>query len=465
VRVDDGRWHHVVVTFDRDTEIAIYVDGTSVRRSTGAVTGSVSNAVPLLFGGEAAWYPAFAGDLDEVAVYAKTLGATAVKAHYDEAYVYDTTEPSVTLTTPSPFASTTDTTPTFGGTAGTATGDLSRVVVNVYSGSLATGTPVQTASTVSDRSGRWAAEPSPPLAPGTYTARAEQADGAGNVGRSAPVTFTIAAPPPSPPSDPVLLAAGDIAACDSTGDEATANLLDGLSGTVAAVGDTVYPSGTDQQFADCYDPSWGRHKSRTLPAVGDHEYETPGAAGYFRYFGASAGDPAKGWYSYDLGAWHVVVINSTCVEIGGCDTGSAQEQWLRADLAAHPASCTLAYWGEARFSSGSVHGNHPEMEPFWQALADYGAEVVLSGDDHVYERFAPQTPAGYLDLSAGITQFVIGTGGSWHYGFDAPEANSQVRNGDTFGILKLSLHSTSYDWQFVPVAGKSFTDFGSRPCH
>jgi hypothetical protein len=267
--------------------------------------------------------------------------------------------------------------------------------------------------------------------------------------------------------DPVLLAAGDIASCASPGDEATAALLDRLGGTIATLGDTVYISGTSQEFATCYHPSWGRHKRRTRPAVGNHEYGTAGAAGYFDYFGAAAGDPSKGYYSYDLGTWHIVVINSNCSQVGGCGAGSPQEQWLRADLAAHPAACTLAYWHHPRFSSGDVHGSNAVLEPIWRALYEHRADVVLSAHEHNYERFAPQDSTGQLDWDRGIRQFVVGTGGRSHYdGFITPILpHSEVRNGDTFGVLRLTLHATGYDWQFIPETGKTFTDAGSGTCH
>ncbi len=261
-----------------------------------------------------------------------------------------------------------------------------------------------------------------------------------------------------------LIAAGDIASCGSAGDEATAKVLDKLKGSVATLGDNVYDSGTASEFANCYDPSWGRHKGRTHPAAGNHDYLTAGAAGYFGYFGAAAGEPAKGYYSYKLGAWHIVVINSNCADIGGCGAGSAQERWLRADLASHRARCTLAYWHHPRFSSGP-HGSDTMTQPIWQALYEAGADVVLSGHDHDYERFAPQTPAGTADSRLGIREFVVGTGGRSHYTPGAAIANSQVRNGDTFGVLKLTLKPASYQWQFVPEAGGSFTDSGSGSCH
>jgi hypothetical protein len=264
--------------------------------------------------------------------------------------------------------------------------------------------------------------------------------------------------------DVTLAAAGDIASCSSTGDEATANLLDEIKGTVATLGDNAYSSGTSAEFASCYAPSWGRHRSRTRPAPGNHDYLTPGAAGYFGYFGAAAGDPAKGYYSYDLGTWHIVVVNSNCSAVGGCAAGSAQERWVRADLAAHRTRCALAYWHHPRFSSGP-HGGDPMMQPIWQALYARGADVVLSGHDHDYERFAPQTPSGAPDSRRGIREFVVGTGGYSHYATRTPAANSQVRNGDTYGVLKLTLKATSYQWKFVPEAGKTFSDSGTGSCH
>ena len=176
---------------------------------------------------------------------------------------------------------------------------------------------------------------------------------------------------PSAGRTPTLLAAGDIADCSSDGDEATAKLLDGLAGTVATLGDNVYESGTASEFTNCYDPSWGRHKSRTRPAPGNHDYLTSGASGYFGYFGAAAGDPQKGYYSYDLGSWHIVVLNSNCAQVGGCGAGSPQETWLRQDLAAHPTTCTLAYWHHPRFSFGK-YSNDPRTQALWQALYDGG---------------------------------------------------------------------------------------------
>jgi acid phosphatase type 7 len=265
---------------------------------------------------------------------------------------------------------------------------------------------------------------------------------------------------PSPMDDPVLVGAGDIAHCSSNGDEATAAILDRIEGTVFTTGDNVYRSGTAEEFANCYQPSWGRHKERTYPSPGNHDYGTGDAAGYYQYFGSRAGDPTKGYYSYDLGTWHIIVLNSNIP----LDAGSPQEQWLREDLAAHPVACTLAYWHHPRFSSGVQHGSDLRIQPLWQALYDFGADVVLAGHEHNYERFALQNPQGVADPARGIRQFVIGSGGRSHYSFGPPIDNSEVRQGDTYGVLKLTLHSGSYTWEFVPEAGQTFTDSGNEPC-
>jgi len=262
-----------------------------------------------------------------------------------------------------------------------------------------------------------------------------------------------------------MVAAGDIAGCDTAGDEATAALVDAIPGTVAALGDLAYENGTASEFALCYAPSWGRFRDRTRPTPGNHEYRTPGAAPYYAYFGAAAGDPSKGYYSYDLGAWHVIVLNSNCGDIGGgCGRGSPQVVWLKADLGAHHRFCTLAYWHDPRFSSGPT-GSDERMEAFWNALYEARADLVLVAHDHVYERFAPQGPDGAGARNLGLREFVVGTGGESHYVLRAPIANSQVRNDDTFGVLRLTLRAASYDWQFVPVAGATFTDSGSTACH
>jgi acid phosphatase type 7 len=278
----------------------------------------------------------------------------------------------------------------------------------------------------------------------------------GSSAQSAPVR------PPEP--DPVLVGAGDIASCDSGGDEKTAALLDTIEGTVFTLGDNVYPNGTAKQFLQCYDPSWGRHKARTRPVPGNHDYRTSGAAGYFGYFGGAAGDPRTGYYAYDLGTWRVLVLNSNCRQVGGCGPGSAQEKWLLEDLAARPAPCTVAMWHHPRYSSGA-HGDDTDMRHLWKVLYDAGADVVLAGHDHTYERFAPQNPAGEADPARGIREFVVGTGGRSHYEFEKIDRDSEVRNNTTYGVLKLTLRPSSYDWEFVPVAGGTFRDSGSGTCH
>lgn len=263
----------------------------------------------------------------------------------------------------------------------------------------------------------------------------------------------------------VLVGAGDIADCpDTSGAEATAKLLDAIPGTVFTAGDNAYEEGTAEQFAKCYDPTWGRHKARTRPAVGNHEFHSGGATPYFDYFGANAGDPKLGFYSYELGTWHIIVLNSECVEIGGCQAGSAEEKWLRADLQAHPAACTLAYWHKPLFSSGAKHGDDPEVKAFWQDLYAAHATLVLNGHDHDYERYAPQNPEGKTELTKGLREFVVGTGGKSHRPFGKLESTSEVRNADTFGVLKLTLRPHGYDWEFIPEAGKSFRDSGSGTC-
>jgi hypothetical protein len=263
----------------------------------------------------------------------------------------------------------------------------------------------------------------------------------------------------------VMVGAGDIAKCSTEADEATAKLLDNIPGTVFTVGDNAYPSGTASEFKNCYGPSWGRHKSRTRPALGNHEYETAGASGYFGYFGAAAGDPDRGYYSYDRGEWHVVALNSNCKEVGGCGADSPQGRWLRNDLANHPAECTLAYFHHPLFSSGSDHGDQQIARPLWNALYAADADVVIGAHDHSYERFAPQGPDGARNKERGIRQFVVGTGGGTQHGFGKIRPNSQARKAGTPGVLKLTLKPGSYGWEFVPVAGETFTDSGTKSCH
>ena len=285
-------------------------------------------------------------------------------------------------------------------------------------------------------------------------------------------------PPPTPiPTTPVaqaeaeLVGAGDIAVCagNPAADSAaavTAGLLANFPGAaIFTAGDSSNEQATLTQYVDCFGPTWGVYKARIHPAPGNHDYVQPYAEGYFQYFGAAAGDPARGYYSFNLGAWHVLVINSNCQDAGGCEAGSPQYQWVKQDLAAHPTPCSLAIWHTPMFTSG-LHGNDLEMLAIWKALYNAGAELVISGHDHDYERFAPQNPLGELDAAYGMRQFVVGTGGSaLRTTLGYRTSHSQALIESVHGVLDLKLHPASYDWQFVPEPGQSKTDSGSTACH
>lgn len=300
------------------------------------------------------------------------------------------------------------------------------------------------------------------------------AEGGGRADAAARAAFGAAAS-----ADPTIAAAGDIACGASDpnykGGNGTATacrqkytsnlLVAGGYTSVLTLGDNMQSDPSPAGFATVYDPTWGRVKSITHPEAGNHDYGYSGAKGYYGYFGAAAGDPSKGYYSFDLGTWHVVALNSNCSKIsGGCARGGAQEQWLRADLAAHPGRCTLAIDHHARYSSGH-DGDNTFMTDLYQDLYDSGADLLLSGHSHDYERFAPQDNAAHLDASGGITQFVVGTGGAFFTGLGTRHANSAVSQNSTFGVLALTLHPTSYDWRFQPEAGKTWTDSGTRVCN
>ena len=272
----------------------------------------------------------------------------------------------------------------------------------------------------------------------------------------------VAAAASLPPGTAVLVGAGDVGWCGTTSAAKTAKLVKGIAGTVIVPGDVAYPNGSTRDFAQCYDPTWGAFKARTRPAPGNHEYYTKGAAPYFAYFGSRAGARGKGWYSYEAGTWHVVVLNSNCAYVG-CDEGSPQEKWLKADLAAHPTACTIAYFHHPRFSSGP-HGSDPRTDAFWRDLYAAGAELVINGHDHDYERFAPQTPDGVADPARGIREIVVGTGGGPLYPFIRRTANSEAK-GLTFGVVKLTLRPGAYRWDFIPVAGATYRDTGTGTCH
>ena len=284
-----------------------------------------------------------------------------------------------------------------------------------------------------------------------------------STGTPVPTRITVR---PSPPSGEtaVLVGAGDIASCRSVHDEETAKLVEGIPGIVFTAGDNSYPVGSAAQFKKCYGPSWGRFRDRTRPAPGNHDAMTDAGAPYFAYFGVAGGVAQEGWYSYEAGTWHVVVLNSNCPAVGGCVEGSRQLEWLKADLAAHPAACTMAIWHHPRFTSGE-HGDDPRSGAFWRVLYDAGAELIINGHDHDYERFAPQTPTGVADPGRGIREFVVGTGGESLRLFKPAVPNSEVRNASVYGVLRLDLAPGSYAWQFVAVSGRSFSDSGSAACH
>lgn len=418
-------WTHLSMIRSGNT-LTFYVNATSVGSITvSGATNTVSGSMLAMgrSGSSSAYY--MNGGVDEVAVYSRALSASQIQSHYTAGVSSDSTATPTLTATPA-------------------------------------STPTATATTA----------PSP-----TAT--------------TAPSPTATATPSPTPaPSDPVVMAAGDIA-CDSA-DSAykggngtssacqqkwTANQLTGIT-AVLPLGDEQYDCATTQQIQQSYDPTWGQRKAITHPAVGNHEYKTTcsggasGGAGYYTYFGPAASPQdsnctanCRGYYSYDLGAWHIIAVNSECAQVGGCGAGSPQEQWLQADLAAHSNQCTLAYWHRPYFSSGYSLGD-TEMHDIWADLYNANADLVLNGHDHSYERFAPQDANGVANATRGVTEIVVGTGGKNHTFFNSALPNSVKRNSSTFGVLKVTLHSTSYDWQFLPD-GKSgsFTDSGSASCH
>ena len=279
-----------------------------------------------------------------------------------------------------------------------------------------------------------------------------------------PTSPTPPGPTPTPTPGPIgsatLVGAGDIARCDIPGGaEATSRLLDAIGGTVMAVGDLAYMNGTEQEFRECYGPTWGRHRSRTRPIPGNHDYETPGASAYYAYFGTSAGRAGEGYYSYVLGAWLVIALNSNVPT----SSGSPQYEWLRAELAANTRRCVAAYVHHPLYSS-SENGPSAHVRPLWQLLYDAGAELVVSGHDHVYERFSPLDPNGRVDLTRGVRQFVAGTGGAPLYRFVRSQPGTEVQLA-AWGVVRFTLADGRYDWEFVPVAGESARDRGSDVCH
>ena len=275
---------------------------------------------------------------------------------------------------------------------------------------------------------------------------------------------------PTRPGGVSVVAVGDIAVCGAENDEATAELVTAEpEATLLALGDIAYSMGLKAEFESCYAPSWGKFKDRTRPVPGNHEYLyfNRDASAYFDYFGAAAGRWGIGYYSFDLGSWHLIALNSNCeaAMLGGCGEGSAQLRWLREDLRRNHKACTLAYWHNPRFSAGILHGSDTSVAPFWQALYEAGGDIVLSGHEHNYQRFEPQSPSGDADGERGIRQFVVGTGGGELVRLGEELPTTEVQDAETFGVLHLTLFEGGYDWKFEPAADGEFTDRGSGRCH
>ena len=259
----------------------------------------------------------------------------------------------------------------------------------------------------------------------------------------------------------ILVGAGDIAACELTGARKTAQLLDSIPGIVFVAGDAAYGSATvPNPFATCYDSTWGRHKARTRPVPGNHDYEVTGVPMYFDYFGTQAGPRPNGYYSFEAGAWHIIALNSN-IAMGA---NSPEYKWFRADLLAHRGQCAMAFMHHPRWSSGPHEGKE-RMIPFWELLAKHGASVMVAGHDHIYERFRPMNNGGGVDSARGVREFIVGTGGGGHYALGAVERGSEVRDDKTYGVLKLTLRPDDYSWEFIPVRGSSFHDSGTSRCH
>lgn len=273
--------------------------------------------------------------------------------------------------------------------------------------------------------------------------------------------ITATQPTPTSTSTPaVLVGAGDISICGQDGDDLTASLLDDNPGIVFTVGDNTNEEGTEYEYRNCFGPSWGRFLDRLKPSPGNHDYATDQGSAYYQYFSSIPVEIGKGYYSYSLGSWHIIVLNSV-IDVRA---GSAQEQWLLADLIAHPSECALAYWHHPRWTSGTS-GDNGRMIPFWELLYEYGVDVVVNGNEHLYERFSPMDPQGKQDRQRGIREFIAGTGGVSHYPFGDIHDNSEVRDNTTYGVLKFSLYPGRYEWEFIPIEGGTFRDHGMDTCH
>ena len=480
--VDTAGWHHVAFT-KSGAAVRLYLDGADV---TGLVINRVleRNRAPLNVGRNVSGSGAFHGWIAHVAVYAQALTADRIRAHVDARFAApeppppppDTTPP----TAPAGLVATATSSTAVALRWSASSDDTAVAAYHVFRG----GTQIATTTGTSYADGNRAA--------GTtysYTVRAH--DAAGNVSASSNVASvtTPAAPTTTTTSDSeaVIAAAGDIA-CDPSfayfngglgtaswcHQKHTSDILLGMQqkgelDALLALGDLQYNDTTYSEFMNSYAPSWGRVKSVTYPVPGNHEFHTTNAAAYCQYFGPAArckdgSAKAGAFYSFNVGSWHIVALNSNCWP-GMCEANGAQVAWLKADLAANASKCTLAYWHHPRFSSGH-HGNDARFDPFWRALYDDGAEIVLNGHEHIYERFGPQDPAARADSTRGIRQFTVGVGGKSVSGFSTTvRANSEVRSRAAFGVLKLRLRPGSYTWEFVAEAGKTFTETGSGTCH
>ncbi len=304
--------------------------------------------------------------------------------------------------------------------------------------------------------------PTPPAATQPLPPEASQTASA------TPQPTSTAQPTASPSATPTpvvytLIGAGDIAICGQAGDDQTAALLAQYpEAYIFTAGDNSNETGSLAEYTDCFGASWGQFLDRIRPAPGNHDYTSLNAADYFTYFGAAAGEPGLGYYSYDIGAWHILMLNSNCNRID-CSPDGPQLTWLKADLEAHASLCSLAVWHHPRFTSGLTEGG--ALYNFWDILYQHGVDIIINGHDHNYERFAPQDPNGSADPQHGIREFVVGTGGASQLPLGSLKPNSEAFNSGAFGVLKLSLGEQDYAWEFIPVEGQSFSDSGSSLCH
>ncbi|HLN78329.1 MAG TPA: LamG-like jellyroll fold domain-containing protein [Nocardioidaceae bacterium] len=440
-KVSTSEWTHLVMVLS-DHSLRLYVDGSAVASTT--IKGEVNTGTGVLAVGRAGSLSSdyFKGAVDEVAVYGRALDADTVAAHHRLGLAGSRGGPRAAFTA-SQRAGTSPLIVTFTDTS--------------------TGAPHEWAWDFGDGTSATAQDPTHRYSkPGSYTVtlRTKNSFGADVVRKKHFVTV-VAAPRGAAP---VLVGAGDIADCSSTGDSRTAALIERIGGTVFTLGDNAYPDASAADLKNCYGPTWGRFKDRTAFAVtGNHEYYTRDSKANFDYFGAAAGDPGKGYFSSDVGSWHVIVLNSNCRFVS-CDANSPQVKWLRKDLAKHPAACTLAMWHHPKVSSG-IYDDDMSVQAFWEALYDAGADVILNAHEHMYERMRPMSPTQAVDKAYGITQLIAGTGGKDERSIGEPHPASVVRNNDTHGVLKLTLHDGRADFAFVPEAGDSFKDGGTIPCH